>query len=357
MTAPGQTLQTYENTRISDFRRLRRRVREIYRDARSDLEAFQRPDGTFSTLPPAGGKHIHVTTTCTALMALIAAGELDALCPPGDENKSVSSVFKHVVEHAWESEGLEADNAFSVAFVLRAAGFLVNSRKLSRETVLKFTHDSKTLQDIAKAFITGATKDFTSTFGVRIVTAKEKEVQLGPKTRTYPPKAAIVYWFVDGVDLLSIDVGDDGWRSLILWAAQEFTGQIARTASDDDAVMDPVSMAMAACLISRLGKIMNKRPSTDDDMAQLLPSKTELDHAISLLFAHQRPSGIWPKYFPMFHFLTAGANYCFTFEMLEALVNEMDATEIFDIQGVLAGLSSATSWCVLNRLRYQRLRV
>jgi SpoVK/Ycf46/Vps4 family AAA+-type ATPase len=54
----------------------------------------------------------------------------------------------------------------------------------------------------------------------------------------------------------------------------------------------------------------------------------------------------------MFHFLTAGANYCFTFEMLEALVNEMEPTEIFMIPGVIAGLNSAINWCVLNRLHY-----
>jgi hypothetical protein len=338
-----------QSTRVNQLRELRRKAREIYRDVRNDLIAFQKANGTFFTLPPPSGDRIHVTTTCTALMALASAGELEALCPSNDSMKPPLSVVQRVIEHAWESEGLESDNAFTVALVLRAAGYLVKAGKINRDDVLKLKHFGKSLEEISQKVASEAQKDFTSTFGVRI---KAKEASAPSTTPTYPPKAAIVYWFVDGIDSLKVEISADAWKSLVEWAAKEFTTQIARVASDDDALMDPVSMSMAACLVFRLQKIMNKQPSKDN-LTQLFPSKTELNHAVSLLFKHQRPSGIWPKYFPMFHFLTAGANYCFTFETLEALVNEMEPAEIFAIPGVIAGLKSAVNWCVLNRLHYE----
>jgi hypothetical protein len=341
------------NTHITELRELRRRAREITRDARRDLVEFQQTDGTFSTLPPPKGEKIHITTTCTALMALIAGRLLDPVCPKGDEQKNIATVFKRVVENPWKSEGLEADNAFSVAFVLRAAGFLLSEGKMTRPELFQLKHDGKSLEDIAKKVAEDAVKDFMTAFGVRIESGNLEETPTTTSMRSYPPKAAIVYWYVDGVHSLKIEIGQTEWDTLSKWAATEFGQQIARVSADDDALMDPVSLMMAACLVARLKKIMNERESTDDTLAQLFPSKTELNRAVSMLFEHQRPSGIWPKYFPMFHFANAGANYCFTFEMLEALVSEMDPVEIFGLPDVLSGFGRAANWCVLNRLKYK----
>src|SRR5262245_50045284 len=118
---------------VNKLRELRRKAREIYRDVANDLRAFQHTDGTFSTLPPPNETRIHVTTTCTALMALAAAGQLESLCPSADPTKSTSLVVKRVVEYAWESEGLETDNAFSVALVMRATGYLARTGKIKRD--------------------------------------------------------------------------------------------------------------------------------------------------------------------------------------------------------------------------------
>ena len=104
-----------------------------------------------------------------------------------------------------------------------------------------------------------------------------------------------------------------------------------------------------------------------DEFSEALPSIVEINHAISLLFLHQTESGIWPKYFPLFHFAEsdAGANYCFTFELLVALLNEFGDTEldvrsgktdadasVFQIPRALEGINKAVDWCRLNRLEY-----
>src|SRR5215467_5854353 len=74
--------QPTPNTLIADLRNLRGSAQTLYRDLKDDIAAFQQPDGTFSTYPPPKGDKIHVTTTCTALMALSAGREIDSLCPP-----------------------------------------------------------------------------------------------------------------------------------------------------------------------------------------------------------------------------------------------------------------------------------
>lgn len=329
--------------RIAELRELRRKARAIYGDLKRDLKGFQQGDGSFSTLPPLSDR-LHVTTTCTALMALAAARDIDSLCPPRHKVKSPGSLFESIMKAEWKSEGLEKDNAFTVALVLRLAGILTKEEKLVLGKALKLKHEGKTLAQIVKNTLAAA-KDFTEAFGVRIEHPK------GPKAlNTYPPKPAIVYWFVDGVDSLQIDIEDLDWEVIARWATSEFNRQLAYVASDDDALMDPVSLAMAACLVTRLQKIMVKRGIVDHVM-QLFPSQTTLYQSIALLFEHQTDSGIWPKYFPMFHFLSAGANYCFTFEMLEALVSEMDSAKLFALSPVLSGMNAATEWCVLNRLR------
>jgi hypothetical protein len=87
-------------------------------------------------------------------------------------------------------------------------------------------------------------------------------------------------------------------------------------------------MMMAACLAGRPRKIAVSQKITDE-ISYLLPSSVEINHSITLLFLHQTESGIWPKHFPLFHFTEggAGANYCFTFELLEGLLNEFGDTD------------------------------
>src|SRR5207302_9812968 len=84
-----------------------------------------------------------------------------------------------------------------------------------------------------------------------------------------------------------------------------------------------------------------------------------LRHAVGELFRLQGPSGIWPKYFPLFHFPEPGANYCFSFELLEAVLNEfavfeedVSADRFFEELGILEGLEKAVTWCEQNRLGY-----
>ena len=61
----------------------------------------------------------------------------------------------------------------------------------------------------------------------------------------------------------------------------------------------------------------------------------------------------------MFHYQEAGSNFCFTFELLEAILHEFAdtpdsvavANELLSDKNILEKLESAVTWCERNGLR------
>jgi ATPases of the AAA+ class len=171
----------------------------------------------------------------------------------------------------------------------------------------------------------------------------------------YAPSPALVYWFVDGIDRGRIALGAREWRSLCDWARSQFNRQRSLVVAQHEALMDPIAMAMAACLCVRLRKIAQAAKSSGITAClQLLPSVVELQHSIKVFFDRQGPSGIWPKYFPLFHYPRAGSNFCFTYETLEAVLAEFgnDASDLLATPPILQKLERALTWCTDSRLTY-----
>src|SRR6266705_6807614 len=105
-------------------------------------------------------------------------------------------------------------------------------------------------------------------------------------------------------------------------------------------------MAMADCLCARLRFISAEaRNGMREEHRSLLPSGVELEHSIKELFKRQTTSGIWPKYFPLFHYQDAGSNFCFTFELLEAVLHEFGRAQnrLLKELAIVAGLEQAVS--------------
>ena len=168
----------------------------------------------------------------------------------------------------------------------------------------------------------------------------------------YPPSTAVVYWFVDGVDRGQINLEPEQWTVLCNWAAKEFNHERSLVVAEHDAVMDPVAMGMSACLCARLRTISEKaRLGTKKEHAASLPSNVELERSIEELLLKQTKSGIFPKYFPMFHYQDAGSNFCFTFELLEAMLHEFGRNEnrLLARPEVIRALETAVTWCENNR--------
>lgn len=170
----------------------------------------------------------------------------------------------------------------------------------------------------------------------------------------YPPATPVVYWFVDGVSKAGIRLGASLWKVLLEFARNEFNHQHSLVVAKHDAMMDPVTMGMAACLCARLRSICSNQKTgiSAEDLATL-PSRLELERSVREIFGLQTLSGIWPKYFPMFHYQEAGSNFCFTFELLEAVLHEFGdkPNELLNDSPVIEGLEKAVTWCEDRRLK------
>ena len=171
----------------------------------------------------------------------------------------------------------------------------------------------------------------------------------------YSPSAAVVYWFVDGIHRAKIELPGAAWTEICQWAEEEFNHQRSLVLAEHAAMMDPVAMAMSSCLCARLRRISEDAKTTMTNVRSVhLPSLTELEHSIAELFNKQSNSGIWPKYFPLFHYQDAGSNFCFTFELLEAVLTEFGYRDnhLLENPAFLEGLTRSVEWCERSLLKY-----
>src|ERR1022692_4074059 len=235
-------------------------------------------------------------------MIEIRSGETSYFCVgPKHSIARATKAFTAAVEYDWKSSGLDEDNSFTTVLVLRAAGLLRKHGVLNRAQIKSLQHKGIALETFAKRIAGRMPESF--------------------RVADYPPKPAIAYWFVDALEHLGARVSAKRWERLADWASREFAAQLCYVTAKHDALLDPVAMIMAACLVERMRKMAKRGDLTKEVECALIPG-VELRYGIEELFRCQSDTGIWPKYFPLFHYKDAGANYCFHFEFLEAMLNE-----------------------------------
>jgi hypothetical protein len=327
---------------LDDIRRLRVDAVGLLKHQAQDLAAFlNQTDGlTYRRLPhqPSTRGDVKVTTSCSCLMSLTLSKQLSRVYEQKPK-QAAKRAFGKIYRASWRSSGLGLNNAFSTVLVLRTFGLLVEA-------------------SVIDSNFANTTKRAYSPLGT--VTLRDIAVWLSSdierfSINKYPPSAALIYWFVDGVDRGKIRLGARQWHSLCESARHLFDTQRSLVVAQHEALMDPIAMAMAACLCARLRRIAKsaKSPGVTASL-RLLPSLVELEHAIKVFFDNQRPSGIWPKYFPLFHYPKAGSNFCFAYETLEAVIAEFggDDSDLLATPPVLQKLENALTWCTDNRLPY-----
>jgi hypothetical protein len=292
----------------------------------------------------------------------------------GNTIDKVLAAIGLLMRSAWDSSELPPDNAFTCSILLRTLGMLVQHGSVPLGAVLDLRkHELSPRERAAKLLLTlrndpdlselSAAADNAASrisndrrqLTLQDVVNRMANGQGLPhnlKVLDYPPTPTLGYWFVAGVDSLRLTLPATQWRALATWSRDYVAQQIGLITAKHDARMDPVAMAMASCLAARLRKIaLQVGAPAPPDILDLLPSAEELKSAVRVLFSRQAESGIWPKYFPLFHYPSAGANYCFSFELLEAILHEFDPAFLLQ-PDVLQGFERAVRWCEDNRLEH-----
>ena len=336
------------STLIEDLRELRLDTRRLNSSLVERLKPFRKTDGSFKTLPDSRKKKqrkrtpdISVASTCTVLMAALTAGKHEKRYKLF-EGKSASDIFKQAVVKAnWGSSGLEDGNAFTTAIVVRTAGFMVQAEVLPAKEVQSFKH----------AYFEGNEHVARKTLK-QIVQLKANRGEESFAVANYPPKATHAYWFIDGAIGAGVTLQKATWEKIASWASNEFHRQLIYVSAENDALMDPPSLAMAACLISRIRRLSDENRQLAS-LSRMLPSLVELEFGIEQVFVRQSESGIWHRYFPLFHFPKGGgaADYCFSFEFLEAVLTEF-GTFVLRNPELLQRIKRVIRWCDTHELEF-----
>lgn len=342
---------------LDRLRALRERAYRLNRTLNSDLSPFFHAHDkiSFRRLPtsPSDPGDVNVATTCSALMALALTRETNNFYRA--KTTELSDLLARMMSAKWTSSGLPNNNPFTTSVVLRAFGMVsekesIDISKLVRE--VKVAQDGRILPVGEDALPPDATD--------ASLTLKEIAARMfaaGPEhlvIHGYPPAPTIAYWLVDACAMLGVDINRDAWRKMATWASGELSRQTNLVSANHAAMMDPVSLAMAACLVMRL-----RRWAADQSQLAALeqdlppPSLIELANALRLFLREQQESGIWHKYFPLFHYPRGGANHCFAGELLEALLAEYGKTDILEQGNGIDHLERALRWFEGNRLDFQ----
>lgn len=336
---------------IDELRKIRTDARRLNSGVLEHLKTFQQEDDSFRTLPTSKDRaedpDISVGSTCTALMALLATKKYEKFWSKvkGVREKTpvdVGALFKELVRSKWESSGLPDGNAFTMALVVRTAGFIVAARILSSGDVGALKHDRyESKNEKGQSVVDDKVADKILQ---EIVKAKAKRPSDSFAVSGYPAKTSIAYWFLDGAISAGIRL-DENIGAIAEWARQQFHQQLIYLSAGNDSLMDPPELVMAACLINRIHRLCDDRPELAA-ISRSLPSQVELTFAVQRVLSEQPESGIWHKYFPLFHFPHGGgaADYCFSFEFLEAVLVEFGSS-VLGKHELLEHFRRSLTWC------------
>lgn len=343
---------------ITRLRRLRQRAEKINATLIKDLKPYLGAR-LFRRLPDSNEEG-NSTTSCSCLMALATSERgLDAFNDVfgfNDDAKSkerVSEMFQNIVAETWTSSGLPDGNAFSSLLIIRTAGFLSAHRPQIITNALAMSHE------FAEKDGSGVAEPFALKMTCNLREVLRRFAADAPHSFSvdkYPPTAAIAYWFADALQKLELTVEKEVWEKIAAWSSRSLIRQISLATSTHDSMRDPIEMAMAACLSKRIKLVSAEKDFVfADETKGAFPTNIELNDAILKFFGSQLPSGIWPKYFPLFNYKQggAGSNYVFSFELLEIVVDEFGDATLFENDDILKSIERALNWCESNRLAYK----
>jgi hypothetical protein len=361
------------------LRELRLKAESLSNTLVDDYRPFRSPfdKTTFFRLPTKPSKkasEIGVTPTCTAFMTLALTNSLGAVYCPQDEHdvaKVFSRIWKHddirykkefglgsadvheivksgvvsLLKAPWDTGKLDANNAFTSSLVLRSTGLLRHVGVLRDADI---TGMKRKRSDHKKA------EDYRQFNGKTLKEIVNVVAQKFPDSLAvggYPPTPSIVFWFCDSISLLGFDLTASQWEKIVKWAVVALTHQVSLVQANHQAMMDPVAMAMAACLCHLLRRMARKRTELAKALSKGFPTDIELTYAVKLFFLKQNDAGVWDKYFPLFHYPGAGPNHCWHFEVAEAVFQEFP--EIVSDPLVVEKVELLLTWLEQNRLHWQ----
>lgn len=290
--------------------------------------------------PPNANTPVSVTTNATALMALSINHAIKNFAAGNDDIFDAKELLTRLLSSEWTSARLPPNNAFTTALVVRAAGRLVQDNVISLADVQALKRD---FNDCEKS---KSWQKFRGKSMKKLIEIVLFDAPNSLEVLEYTTAPSIAYWFLDGA--INLDVDPETLVPLACWFSEKFIRQVSLIGANHPALLDPISMAMAAAGCQR---IASSAPELRAKV-EMFPSAEELRYGVELFFEKQNSVGTWEKYFPMFHYPTAGSNHCWHIEVLESLLIEFPS--LVDDRKLLCCIEASIGRLETSRLTWNR---
>ncbi len=364
MPSPQYSASSKAAVPLDYLRSLRARAETLSEYMVDDLNPFKHEDGyTFLRTPdskPITGD-VNVTTTCSCVMALALTYRFRDFYRP-NADRAAGEILTKLIRAPWMSSGLILNNAFTTTLVLRTLGFLKQHNLL-----VEGVPELKKRWDYS--FAVGDAKKLA-----------EQLSEEGNQTSNflYRSLSDSTRWLFDHIPgneeklrhALTTDLRriiQSGW----IYEESRFGG------ADNSKVADVIKN-IDAYKVTELNYdlLSEKFPEgiprlqfrSFDEIADRITKDTEHfginDYPSSPAVVYWFVDGIsrakislssenwnglceWAR-------KGAGSNYCFTFELLEAILNEFGRPDnhLLEDEQFIRGLEKAVNWCEVNRLRF-----
>src|SRR2546425_5622604 len=238
---------------LEQLRALRGRARLLHEGYKAGFKSYLNQDGVTYRQLPSDAKSpadVSVSSSCSVLMAMAL----------GSGNALSRDPFERIWVAQWMSSGLPEGNAFTRTLALRALGMAVDVGGVDRDLLPILRHPSPAGVETFDQHLEDLFAGVPASLSV-----------LG-----YPPHPTLAYWLVDATIRLKHFPKLAAWEAMAAWAAKEFATQRSRVSAGNDALADPIAMAMAACVLRKLLRRGEGVPALEPHVRQYLPSDVEL---------------------------------------------------------------------------------
>lgn len=156
----------------------------------------------------------------------------------------------------------------------------------------------------------------------------------GARIGSFRENGYLTYWILRGLDEWGVDVGKT-FAAALDWSTTEFYRQVCLFQSGTDEESDAYQLGYNLLIQYRYRRKQLK--------------STVLALGLKTLFDAQLERGVWEKKDPLFVYGTGGDAYCFSFELLTALLSNLDQDKASPLVNFEEPLGRAFQWIVRTK--------
>jgi len=237
---------------------------------------------------------VNLTSTSTCILSLNRTNSLDKF-KDFDKYKLLEEIF---ILPEWTSTGLDDNNPYTISLLLPGIHVLLKTNwkeNLNPKNIERISKCLKILKDV----LMGKTKD----------EIKKNIWDLGGSfVKKYPPNSFLTYWALKTFEVFE-EFDPKDFEETHYWTLFNFYKQITYFNSQNYEKFDVYQLTY--CLLILL-KFFN----------HAIPKNT-VRHVLEIIFKNQNILGRWDKGHPLFNYPEVGYAYCFDFEMLRSLLEDL----------------------------------